>query len=423
MTSSRSGISLLIWLMILLFQPNTTQGLRWPIGEDGDIQQHVTATFGEFRHTSGNNPPYDTTHFHDGVDIYAPYETYVYSVEPESIWAIDSVLGYVLTEQHDYRHIVPFYWLGVGDSVEEGTFLGYTIDYKNDGNTLNDHLHFSIEEDNDVWPYWGWENNPLDQYYGSEWSLQPFSDTARPVIHWIKIMEDETTTELSPDSVGGEVDIWVRASDTTSYPGGYDINNGIYSVSYKIQSDPFWTGDIIFDEYIMWWDMDYVYANGSNKSTYIYIATNSSMAYNDYWWTDSYSDGYYKVYVKVCDQSDNCVVDSMTVRVWNTTDVEETEDLAGVPHRFSLSQNYPNPFNPDTKIDFSIPRNSKVRLCIYNVMGQRIKTLMDETKTPGYYDVIWDGRNQKGEEVASGTYIYKLEADDFKQTKKMILLK
>jgi hypothetical protein len=113
----------------------------------------------------------------------------------------------------------------------------------------------------------------------------------------------------------------------------------------------------------------------------------------------------------------------MTVRVRNTTDVEDKENLAGVPERFSLCQNYPNPFNPNTKIDFSIPRNSKVRLCIYNVMGQRIKTLVDETKTAGYYDVIWDGKNEKGQEVASGIYLYRLEADDFKETKKMILLK
>ena len=379
MIVNRSILILIVWISILAVQPEVGLGLSWPIG-DGDTQKQVTSTFGEFRPISGDSAPYNVRHFHDGIDIYGPAGTAVYGVEVyvDTIWSISEGGKHVRTQYHDYFHINPENNLIIGDTAWFDVKLGVTVDYGNDGQSNNDHLHFSIEEENDVHPHWGKENNPLDQYYGSDWSLQPFSDTHYPVIHWIKIVEDETTTELSPDSVGGEVDIWVRASDTTSYPGGYDTNNGIYSVSYKIESDLFWTGDIIFDEGIDWWDMDYVYANGSNITTYIYIATNSWMAYNDYWWTDRYDDGYYKLYVKVCDQSDNCVVDSMTVRVWNTTDIEEKEDLSGVPKKFSLSQNYPNPFNPDTKIDFSIPRNSKVRLCIYNVMGQRIKTLVDE---------------------------------------------
>jgi len=235
-------------------------------------------------------------------------------------------------------------------------------------------------------------------------------------------VEDETTTELSPDSVGGEVDIWVRASDTTSYPGGVDPNNGIYDVGYYIDSLGYWTTNITFDYWTDFWQIDYVYAEGSSNTVYKYIITNG-MSYNDWWNTNNVNDGYHDIYVDLCDQSNNCVRETITVRVWNTTDVEEKEDLAGVPDRFSLSQNYPNPFNPDTRIDYSIPGDAKVKLCIYNVMGQTVKTLVDETKTLGYYHVIWDGRDDRGEEVASGIYLCRLEADDFKEVKKMILLK
>lgn len=175
--------------------------------------------------------------------------------------------------------------------------------------------------------------------------------------------------------------------------------------------------------------MDYVYGHGSDSSNYIYVATNFMFA-DAFWNTQAVTDGYHDVYVRVCDQSNYCVIQSITVKVWNTTDMEEKEELAGVPERFSLSRNYPNPFNPTTTIPFTVASKQKTvnspihaTLAIYNTLGQRVKTLVDETKTPGYYDVIWDGRDDKGEEVASGTYIYKLEADDFKQTKKMILLK
>ncbi|MGB2697578.1 MAG: FlgD immunoglobulin-like domain containing protein [Candidatus Zixiibacteriota bacterium] len=408
---------ILLIFNIFVFSPKLIYGLVWPIGT-GTVQQRVTSTFGEYRDTSGSNEPYDDIHFHDGVDVYGLAGTAVYGVETvwnDIIWDINEDKEHVRTTFHDYFHINPENNLSIGDTAWYNVKLGVTIAGYN-------HVHFTSEIYNSVDPYWGHEKNPLLQSLGVYFALQPFSDTAYPVIHWIRLMEDETNTVLSPDSVAGNVDIVVKASDSTSYPDGVDTGNGVYTVSYKIEDYSDWTNNIVFDTAIINWHMNDVYAESSDISNYLYKATNW-MNFNDYWWTDGYADGYYKVYVRVCDQSDNCVEDSMTVRVRNSTDVEEKEDLAGVPYRFSLSQNYPNPFNPDTRIDYSIPRDAKVKLCIYNVMGQRIKTLVDETKTPAYYDVVWDGRNDKGEEVATGTYLYKMETDDFKEVKKMILLK
>jgi hypothetical protein len=94
-----------------------------------------------------------------------------------------------------------------------------------------------------------------------------------------------------------------------------------------------------------------------------------------------------------------------------------------LPNTYSLSQNYPNPFNPSTKIMFDIPTRSHVTLTVYNVLGQKVTTLVDKEMPPGSYVADWNSTSDNGTEVTSGVYFYKLEADDFIQTKKMLLLK
>ncbi len=86
--------------------------------------------------------------------------------------------------------------------------------------------------------------------------------------------------------------------------------------------------------------------------------------------------------------------------------------------KFELFQNYPNPFNPETEIRFSLPGASKVKLNIYNIIGQHVASLINKTLAAGYHNVIFNGRN-----LPSGIYIYRLQTNSFVQTKKMILLK
>ncbi len=104
------------------------------------------------------------------------------------------------------------------------------------------------------------------------------------------------------------------------------------------------------------------------------------------------------------------------------TDVEEivTEEL---PTTYSLSQNYPNPFNPSTVIEFTVPHRSHVELSIYNLLGQMVAALVDEPMPPGVYRTVWYGWDESGRHVVTGIYFYRLEANDFVATKKMVLLK
>tara|TARA_B100000886_G_scaffold338992_2_gene303190 strand:+ start:747 stop:1142 length:396 start_codon:yes stop_codon:yes gene_type:complete len=91
--------------------------------------------------------------------------------------------------------------------------------------------------------------------------------------------------------------------------------------------------------------------------------------------------------------------------------------------KFMLHNNFPNPFNPSTSIAYSIPINSSVSLKIYSLLGKEIVTLVNEVKTRGEYSVQWDAKNDLGNKVTSGIYLYKLAGRGFSQTKKMILLK
>lgn len=89
---------------------------------------------------------------------------------------------------------------------------------------------------------------------------------------------------------------------------------------------------------------------------------------------------------------------------------------------YQLMQNYPNPFNPETSISYQIPIWCHVEIKIYNIVGQEIRTLLDEKRDAGYHQIAWNGRDNSGQKVGTGIYIYQLKAEKFIISKKMILL-
>ncbi len=101
------------------------------------------------------------------------------------------------------------------------------------------------------------------------------------------------------------------------------------------------------------------------------------------------------------------------------TTVTGTGDTSGnLPEMFSLDQNYPNPFNPSTTIRFSLPKHSHVRLCVYDVTGTLVSTLVDRGMQPGVHREVWDASG-----FATGVYLYRIQAEGFVQTRKLVLLK
>ncbi|MDZ7262206.1 MAG: T9SS type A sorting domain-containing protein, partial [candidate division KSB1 bacterium] len=107
-----------------------------------------------------------------------------------------------------------------------------------------------------------------------------------------------------------------------------------------------------------------------------------------------------------------------TPEQWTEQDLKEP-----LPTSFSLEQNYPNPFNAETKIMYQLPQQCHVRLTVYDLLGQKLKNLIDEEQEVGTYEVSWDGRDEQGNFLASGLYLYLIEAGRFRSSKKLLLLK
>ncbi len=104
------------------------------------------------------------------------------------------------------------------------------------------------------------------------------------------------------------------------------------------------------------------------------------------------------------------------------TDIEDERNLSIYSH-LTLYPNYPNPFNPTTKISFVIPKNDLVKLDIFNNIGQKVRSLLNQDYSIGIHEVIWDGKNDNGQKVSAGVYYYRLITGDIQQIRKMLLLK
>jgi hypothetical protein len=102
--------------------------------------------------------------------------------------------------------------------------------------------------------------------------------------------------------------------------------------------------------------------------------------------------------------------------------------VEGIPRAFALEQNYPNPFNPSTSLRFALPVQSLVKAEVYNALGQRVRTVVDEVRKAGYHTVVWDGRGDRGQQLGSGTYFLRMDARgadgaSFTATRKLLLIK
>ena len=134
---------------------------------------------------------------------------------------------------------------------------------------------------------------------------------------------------------------------------------------------------------------------------------------------DSYASGR-KLYV---DKLIIHTVDGELLKPETNEPISNEENAVAVPEKFALSQNFPNPFNPETSISFQIPEESYVVLKVFNLLGKEIKTLVNETKQAGNHTVQWDGRDNNGNKVVSGLYLYQIKAGNFSCIKKMALMK
>ena len=94
-----------------------------------------------------------------------------------------------------------------------------------------------------------------------------------------------------------------------------------------------------------------------------------------------------------------------------------------LPEVLALHQNYHNPFNPVTTLRYDLPENGLVHIIIYDMLSRQVKTWVNQTQDAGYRSIIWDATNDYGKPVSAGIYLYQIQAGEYMQTKKMVLLK
>jgi len=123
------------------------------------------------------------------------------------------------------------------------------------------------------------------------------------------------------------------------------------------------------------------------------------------------------------DPGDPMMFSLSPLHVSGVTGIEEEADLSVLPKSFALEQNYPNPFNSSTMIRFALPQSAEVDLALYNLVGQKVATLVEGTREAGTYTIRWDGRDAHGRELASSVYLYRLKAGSQEKTRRLLLVR
>jgi len=196
------------------------------------------------------------------------------------------------------------------------------------------------------------------------------------------------------------------ANDDEWYPGYTTF--GHYKVALE-QSDGLWELEATIPFGAVTYSND-PYPGSLNRRTFNGSSVPNSQSYAE---TETYV-----AVVNISDSGDTMTCDFFV----SSADVDE-EFTESLPSDYVLKQNYPNPFNPTTEIEYFVPRDGHIKLEIFNVLGQKTQTLVDQEQKRGTYTITWDGVNQQGSTVSNGIYFYQLSTEDFEKTNKMILLK
>ena len=130
------------------------------------------------------------------------------------------------------------------------------------------------------------------------------------------------------------------------------------------------------------------------------------------------ASGAWQYWVTAVDSAGNESESSEIVSVMLSNDQE-----VAIPTVYSLEQNYPNPFNPSTQIRYALPEDAMVTISIYDMMGRKVRTLVNQSMSPGYHTTLWNATNDNGLPVSAGMYIYTIHAGSYHHMKKMVLLK
>ena len=252
---------------------------------------------------------------------------------------------------------------------------------------------------------------------------------------WQRVNSGEMPPGNNPDLSSDEINLiaqWIDegalevASDSTSIEGRWlleQYSNTMYEFDGDVRLTYLCNADVCDSTY--WNSLDTSDALPT-QNPYTFI--------NDTLTIDLHSGNYFvEVVTFLCDGN---VIDfnSQQTNLHRIgTDFDECEDYNGQqldisnainnPEQFRLNQNYPNPFNPTTSLAYDLPEDAMVNITIYDMMGRIVNNLVSSQQNAGYKSIQWNATNNQGQPVSAGLYLYSIEAGEFRQTKKMVLLK
>ena len=273
----------------------------------------------------------------------------------------------------------------------------YAADLDSDGDM--DVLSASRDDDKIAW----YENDGSESF--TEHAISTSADGASSV-YIVDVDADGDMDVLSASQNDNKIAWYENEEIPLEVPTGFALYP--QETSVLLTWSP--VSDDDFQYYILERSTDSVFTEDvvSNELIINYYEDDSLEYDTEYFYRLSYYNGVH--------QSEYSDVLSVTLE-WMDVDVDQ------LPTVYALHQNYPNPFNPTTQIKYDLPEDALVSITIYDIMGRSIRSLVKSRQTAGYRSVQWNATNNLGEPVSAGMYIYMIQAGEFRQNKKMVLLK
>ncbi|MGH1364108.1 MAG: endo-beta-N-acetylglucosaminidase [Calditrichia bacterium] len=245
----------------------------------------------------------------------------------------------------------------------------------------------------------------------------------------VGLMQTEVWYHVAGSYNGSEMKIFINGAEVGSTNAGFNLRNSTFDLqvgSSEVSADRNFLGTI--DEVRVWnvgRTQEQIQRTMSGQLDPVYYTTADSGLVG--YWQFNEGSGQItsdlSVYGNDGTLGSTPGVDAKDPMWVDPAPLVGIEDGLSIPSGYVLEQNYPNPFNPATTIAYSLPQNGQVTIAVYNLLGQRVRLLVDLKQTAGSYQVVWDGRNDAGVSQSSGIYLYRLSGENTQQTQKMILMK
>jgi len=292
------------------------------------------------------------------------------------------------------------------------------------------YYHLMMDLDNDVST--GWNSHWYEVHYtpvGYYYSQGDTKATAIGAECYLEMGFSAGWTAPHPDNGKvNDIDYYAEDVHEIDYQAGTGNGFDMYGfIPMNVDSNDMKQHDcFMYDEEVQ---NDSILHWGGHAWGHDFLESGVSLgSFREYWAKQG------KEYLKLGDVIGVCAFVETPVDDWGVDVSPRGEFIVGketavdndnslITKQFELSENYPNPFNPQTTIRYTMPATAEVKIEIFNTLGQKVRTLVNQVTVQGQHTAIWDGRNDFGENVSSGTYFYKMKSGSFNQTKRMVLLK